>query len=123
MKAELPEQKYNRLSAEIRNAMLTDYPNPGRVGCPGPRAVENVAKGAAQFREQLEEEHGYEHIMHCSPCYREFLDAREALRAMSPEKPSPMPRRVEKRLGRTLERFEKIMKSAREELARNAARR
>jgi len=94
MKAELPEQKYNRLSAEIRNAMLTDYPNPGRVGCPGPRAVENVAKGAAQFREQLEEEHGYEHIMHCSPCYREFLDAREALRAMSPEKPSPMPRRV-----------------------------
>ena len=44
LKAETPEEKFNRISGIIRNLMLTGYPNPNRVGCPGPHAVENDAR-------------------------------------------------------------------------------
>jgi hypothetical protein len=81
MKAETPEEKFHRISAIVRNMMLTGYPNPGRVGCPGPRAVENLAKFTGDSHE-LEKQDNYEHAMHCSPCYQEYLDARQELRAM-----------------------------------------
>jgi hypothetical protein len=81
MKAETPEEKFNRLRDILQNLWLKAYPNPDRIGCPGGRAVENLAKRASDLRDDIEAEPDYEHVTHCSPCDREFLDAREKLRA------------------------------------------
>jgi hypothetical protein len=40
--------------------------------------------------------------MHCSPCYAGFLDARKQL-------PKRLPRRVEKKIGRTVDEIEQVM--------------
>jgi hypothetical protein len=51
----------------------------------------------------------YEHIMHCSPCYAEFLAARHRL--SPPRDPSyRMPRRGEKKLGKMMDQLEAAMR-------------
>jgi hypothetical protein len=112
MKPESTEQKYERIRLEIQNLVLSAYPNPDRQGCPGSSVVAYLARRVANW-EDIEEEADYQHIMHCSPCYAEYLDAREELRASSDrgEPPKRMPRHVEKKIGRTLEQLEKLMKS------------
>jgi hypothetical protein len=99
----------------VRNLMLTEYPNPGRVGCPGPRGVENLAKFTGET-EELEKQDDYRHVLHCSPCYREYLDARQELRAMEPEEGRPVPKRVQKEIARRLDGLERVIKSAEREL-------
>src|SRR5438105_555423 len=57
----------------LQQAVLRNYPNPERSGCPGTKVLEQTAR-------QLlppEDDH-WMHIVHCSPCYREFLDFRHA---------------------------------------------
>jgi hypothetical protein len=76
MRAETPEEKFNHISGIVRNLMLTGYPNPDRMGCPGPHGVENLAKFTGGS-EGLENQDHYEHVMYCSPCYEEYLDARQ----------------------------------------------
>ena len=60
----------------VRDAILTDYPNPDRVGCPENAMIREVA-----FREELTKDEVWEHITHCSPCYAEFLKFKEEWRA------------------------------------------
>jgi hypothetical protein len=117
MRAETPEEKFNRISGIIRNLMLTSYPNPNRVGCPGPHGVENLAKFTGET-EELEKRDDYQHVLHCSPCYKEYLDAREELRSMEAEEERPVPKRVQKEIARRLDGIERIMKSAERELRR-----
>jgi hypothetical protein len=50
--------------------------------------------------------------MHCSTCYREYLDTKRELQAMDSENDQPMPKRVEKRLERTLDQLDQLMRSA-----------
>jgi hypothetical protein len=78
LKAETPEEKFKRISAIVRNILLTGYPNPGRVGCPEQRSVANLAQHTGDFKEPGEQE-VYRHVMHCSPCYGQYLDAKRAL--------------------------------------------
>jgi hypothetical protein len=73
--AETPEQKYNRLAAAVQQTILQNFPNPERVGCPGTARLRDVAA-----RQEIVEDAAWEHITHCSPCYREFLDEKERLR-------------------------------------------
>lgn len=62
-------------SAEVKRvlqeAILRNYPNPERKGCPGSDALKQVAR-----EQQPYESPHWEHIQHCSPCYKEFLDFR-----------------------------------------------
>ncbi len=110
MSGESAEQKFERLRAQIQNLMLTAYPNPTRRGCPGPPAVAEIARRAAA-EEAMQGETDFEHIMRCSPCYAEFLAARQRLRG--PREPAKrVPRRVEKRIGRALDELDEVMKSA-----------
>jgi hypothetical protein len=76
---ESPEQKWDRVQKKIQQAILTSYPNPNREGCPGTIAVFDLAKRAKELG-TLEGDECWEHVTHCSPCYREYLDARDQLR-------------------------------------------
>jgi hypothetical protein len=76
---ESPEQKWNRVQKKIQNAILTSYPNPNREGCPGTAGVLELAKRAAEMG-TLEGDEDWEHVTHCSPCYQEYLDARDQIR-------------------------------------------
>jgi hypothetical protein len=73
--AETPEQKYNRIAAAVHQTILQNFPNPDRVGCPGDARLREVAA-----RRTIIEDDDWQHITHCSPCYAEFLDAKEQIR-------------------------------------------
>ncbi len=62
-----PEQ----LKHVLQEAILRNYPNPERKGCPGAPVLKEVAGQRLPFEHQH-----WEHISHCSPCYREFLEFR-----------------------------------------------
>jgi hypothetical protein len=55
----------------LQEAVLRHYPNPERIGCPGSEILKQVAR-----EQQPYENSHWEHIQHCSPCYKEFLDFR-----------------------------------------------
>jgi hypothetical protein len=76
---ETPEQKWNRVQKKLQDSVLKSYPNPNREGCPGDNAIMGLAKRAADFA-ALNGEDDWEHVTHCSPCYKEYLDARDKLR-------------------------------------------
>jgi hypothetical protein len=73
--AETPEQKYERLRLAVQEAILRDYPNPERKGCPDNALVREVA-----WRDELIKDAVWQHITHCSPCYAEFLAFKEEWR-------------------------------------------
>jgi hypothetical protein len=73
--AETPEQKYNRIASAVQQTILDGFPNPDRVGCPGEERLGRVAA-----RLMIVEDGDWEHITHCSPCYEEFLSAKEQAR-------------------------------------------
>ena len=73
--------------------------------------------GHAWMLDDVKDEAEYQHITHCSLCYVGFLDAREQLRASQEVSGGPtkrLPRPVEKKIGRTLDRLEQVMKSVAE---------
>src|SRR5215475_11213637 len=66
--APTPEQ----LKRFLQGALLRSYPNPDRTGCRGTSILHEMAE------REFPHEHPFwdEHVSHCSPCYREFLDFR-----------------------------------------------
>ena len=81
--SESTEEKYRRLQREIQGAILRNYPNPKRQGCPGDVAVRKLAANPDSIKaEDDADEHGaWYHITHCSPCYASFLELRDGGRA------------------------------------------
>src|SRR5450755_3199900 len=78
---ESPEAKYDRLKKKIQDSILTEYPNPERKGCPGSSVLEGVAFGFSD--ERVESDSNWQHITHCSECYREFLEFRRKLKRVA----------------------------------------
>ena len=72
---ETPEQKFDRISRAVQESILRNYPNPERKGCPSDDVVREVAA-----RTDLKADEAWEHITHCSPCYRTFLDFKDQFR-------------------------------------------
>ena len=83
---ETPEQKWNRVQKKLQDSVLKSYPNPNREGCPGNDAIMELAQRAAEFAALDGDEH-WEHVTHCSPCYKEYLDAREKVRQLKTKQP------------------------------------
>ena len=52
----------------------TAYPNPERIGCPTPEVFEALKQRKIGFDDPV-----WKHIEHCSPCYSEFAEIRDAL--------------------------------------------
>ncbi len=71
---ESPEQISNEIQDLLQQAVLNHYPNPERKGCAGKQVVREVAA-----RQMPVQDAAWEHITHCSPCYREFLGFRAEL--------------------------------------------
>ena len=63
-----PEQ----LKYLFQQAILRDYPNPERKGCLDPSILKRVVEQRLPH-----EDPDWQHVSHCSPCYREFLDQRK----------------------------------------------
>jgi hypothetical protein len=57
----------------IEQLLLTAYPNPERKGCPGRDVLEHLASK----ERDAEDPHWY-HVWHCSPCYADFKEMRDA---------------------------------------------
>jgi hypothetical protein len=110
MAAETPKEKYNRLRGVLQELTLNAYPNPNRTGCRGTPAIEAYARRvfAQQETKGLPIE---DHVQHCSPCYREFLDIRKQQKADAPP-PATMSWFRRWRLRKTLNKLESAMESA-----------
>jgi hypothetical protein len=71
----MPDQSPDEISNEIQHllqqAVLNNYPNPERNGCPGTSVVREVAQRQVPIRDAY-----WEHVTHCSPCFQEFLELR-----------------------------------------------
>jgi hypothetical protein len=73
-----PEKAFNQAKEILQQAILHDYPNPERKGCPGA----DVLKRLASSDLPQTSDPAWEHVTHCSPCYAEFLEFREAAKAL-----------------------------------------
>jgi hypothetical protein len=73
------EQKWNRVQQKVQQALLTSNPNPNRDGCPDGGGLADLAKRAAGDG-SLDGDGAWEHVKRCSPCYQDFLTARDKLR-------------------------------------------
>lgn len=69
------DEVFERLQDIVQQAILREFPNPERNGCPGSEVLRELANRPRPTRDAA-----WEHVTHCSPCYREFLDLREQVR-------------------------------------------
>ena len=79
MNGETPEQKWNRLQREYQKGVQASYPNPERRECPETDILLDLAARSARH-EDIEEDGQWKHVIHCAPCYQEYLDLRESCR-------------------------------------------
>ena len=62
-----------RAEDDIDTVLANANPNPERVGCPSRDVLTALAR-----RQRAIGDPGYEHIVNCSPCYREFRSLQQA---------------------------------------------
>ncbi len=74
MPDESPRAHFDRLKKQLQDSILREYPNPERRGCPGNAVLQDLAR--RPLDENLEGDTKWQHVTHCSECYREFLDIR-----------------------------------------------
>ena len=74
MSRDVPDPTPEEVKHVLQQAILRNYPNPDRKGCPGSPALKRAAVQQLPF-----EDPDWEHTSHCSPCYREFLDYRHGV--------------------------------------------
>lgn len=67
-----PEDQFQILQREIRDAIRRNHPNPGRVGCVGSEKLAAMARGSLPT-----DDPAYSHVMECSPCYEDLMDLTE----------------------------------------------
>lgn len=79
MKQESSQEQWERLQREFQRGVAEAYPNRERQGCPGAAALSSLATRSAGF-EDIEDDPQWKHVVHCGPCYGEYLEMREAAR-------------------------------------------
>jgi hypothetical protein len=66
-----PDQIFEDFQDIVQQAILTGFPNPERKGCLDSTMLKELANRPRPVRDAA-----WEHVTHCSPCYREFLEFR-----------------------------------------------
>src|SRR5438094_797281 len=66
-----PDQIFEDFQDIVQQAILTGFPNPERKGCLDSTMLKELADRPRPVRDAA-----WEHVTHCSPCYREFLEFR-----------------------------------------------
>lgn len=79
------EQELAKLKGEVQEAILRNYPNPERRGCPGSDVLQQFASRTRPLVGR-----DWDHATHCSPCYREFLELRASAK-QAVEEPNRQP--------------------------------
>jgi hypothetical protein len=70
-----PDQIFEEFRDIVQQTILTGFPNPDRKGCVGSVVLKELANRPLPVRDAA-----WEHVTHCSPCYREFLDFRSEVK-------------------------------------------
>src|SRR5437899_6409056 len=65
------DQIFEEFQDIVQQAILTGFPNPERKECVGSTVLKELANRPRPVRDAA-----WEHVTHCSPCYREFLEFR-----------------------------------------------
>jgi hypothetical protein len=82
---ESPRQQWDRVQREYQKAVQASYPNPERKGCPGAEVLGDLAARSARH-EDIDEDQRWKHVIHCGPCYAEYLELRESCRLGNKDK-------------------------------------
>ena len=82
---ETDEEKARRQQRLLQQAVLRNYTNPERRGCPGTPVIRDLAIRSARL--EIVENEDWEHIIHCSPCYAEYLEITHEIRGAADRKP------------------------------------
>src|SRR5947209_539723 len=64
--------------AALGRSLLKDFPNPDRIGCPGPEVLKRISSHEMNLSEA---EKWLDHLTSCSPCYRDFSQFQTAYRS------------------------------------------
>ena len=64
------ERDEKRILAALGRSLLKDFPNPDRIGCPGPEVLKRIASHEMKLSDA---EKWLDHLTSCSPCYRDFF--------------------------------------------------
>jgi hypothetical protein len=56
----------------IEEILLTAFPNPERVGCPPPETIQALGE-----RKIGRDDPAWDHVWHCSPCFKDFKTIRD----------------------------------------------
>jgi hypothetical protein len=65
----------NRILEVLRRGLLAEFPNPGRVGCPDPKVLQDIATHRLALAQAAP---FIDHITACSPCFGDVRRLREA---------------------------------------------
>ncbi len=68
----ISQKRWNELQREFRRAVWAEYPNPGRIDCPGTDALRDLAESTV-LREELQRDLRWKHALQCGPCYEEYI--------------------------------------------------
>jgi hypothetical protein len=58
--------QFDRLQSHLQDAVLNNYPNPERKGCPGDVVLKELATGP--YDVSIERDPHWHHVTHCSEC-------------------------------------------------------
>jgi hypothetical protein len=73
--AKTSEERWNQLQREYQRAVLNEYPNPKREGCPGTEALRDLAEKIV-VRGELQTDVRWKHAIQCGPCFEEYVHLR-----------------------------------------------
>jgi hypothetical protein len=75
MRDKLSRREDQALMRVLKEVALTQYPNPYRKDCPGTPVLEAIATKSISMLDPA-----HEHVVRCSPCFRELTEMRRSLR-------------------------------------------
>lgn len=84
MGTETPSEKWDRLQGQVQAGILTGYPNPERIGCPGREIMMGLVMRSAKLDNSIEDDPQWQHVTHCSPCYSLYLELFHNVRLRKP---------------------------------------
>ena len=72
---QLSKQEDRELHRALESVVRTQFPNPRRNDCPGIETLRTIAQKRISMRDPA-----IDHVGHCSPCFSELTDIRQAIR-------------------------------------------
>jgi hypothetical protein len=89
--AKLPPDEDNaRFEREVDELLSNANPNPARTGCLTRAALSKLAQRATSLDDPR-----WQHLLSCSPCYREFLALREEYTRITLSRPAELREKVD----------------------------